>query len=124
MLRLDASREIRNPRAYVFRVADAVYRDWRRRRDVRPPQRHQPSTPPVIADARADPLDRALWRQRFELVKDSIRDLPPRCRQALLLHRIHGWTYNEIADELGVSTAMVKKYLATALLHCRQALDS
>ena len=49
--------------------------------------------------------------------------LPVRCRRALILQRRDGWTYDEIAVELGVSRSMVKKYLRRALTLCRRALD-
>jgi DNA-directed RNA polymerase specialized sigma24 family protein len=37
----------------------------------------------------------------------------------LLLHRLAGNSIAEIAHELGVAQITVKKYLAKALLHCR-----
>ncbi len=45
-------------------------------------------------------------------------DLPERVRRAFLLSRIDGQTYSEIAAELGVSTSMVKQYVARAFAHC------
>jgi RNA polymerase sigma-70 factor (ECF subfamily) len=37
----------------------------------------------------------------------------------LLLHRREGMTYEEIGAQVGISTSMVKKYLAQGLQHCR-----
>lgn len=47
-----------------------------------------------------------------------LRELPPRVRRALLMSRLDGLTYGEIAAELGVSKSMVKQYVARAFAHC------
>ena len=41
---------------------------------------------------------------------------------ALILQYRYGLTYQEIADRLGVSSNMVKKYLAQGLGHCRRLM--
>ena len=41
--------------------------------------------------------------------------LPPNARRALLMSRIDGMTFAEIAAVLGVSESMVAKYIAQAL---------
>jgi len=50
--------------------------------------------------------------------------LPAKPRSAFLLHRLEGWSYGEIAAELGVSSSMVKQYVARALAHCYLALEA
>ena len=50
--------------------------------------------------------------------------LPERCRQAFLLHRVSGLSYNDIARELGVSVSSVEKYILQALKHCRRELSA
>ena len=122
MLKLDQIHLIRNPRAYLFRVAANVLADSgriRKRRILTEDFRDGSVDPP---DRRADPFERAMWRQRMELVAGAVDELPENCRRALILHRRDGWTYNEIAEELGVSSSMVKKYLRKALVLCRRAL--
>jgi len=49
-----------------------------------------------------------------------LEQLPSRWRTALLLQHRYGLTYQEIAERLGVSSNMVKKYLAQGLAHCRR----
>jgi RNA polymerase sigma-19 factor, ECF subfamily len=44
--------------------------------------------------------------------------LPAKPRRAFLLSRLDGLGYGEIAAELGVSTSMVKQYIARVLSHC------
>ncbi|MAZ89474.1 MAG: hypothetical protein CL693_17720 [Cellvibrionaceae bacterium] len=49
-------------------------------------------------------------------------DLPIKCRQAFLLHRVKGLSYNDIAHEMGVSVSSVEKYILQALKHSRAVL--
>lgn len=46
--------------------------------------------------------------------------LPPRVARAFLLTEACNMSQKEVAEELGVSTRMVRKYLAQAMLSCMQ----
>jgi RNA polymerase sigma factor (sigma-70 family) len=71
------------------------------------------------ADA-APSADRILAaKERLRLLDEALMSLPPKPRQALLLHRVQGLSQAEIAAQLGVSESMVIKYVAQALRHCR-----
>lgn len=61
-------------------------------------------------------------RQQLGLIYRAIEDLPLRCRQALMLHRVRGLSYAEIARDMGVSVSSVEKYILEALKHCREHL--
>jgi len=122
MMRLDQVHLIRNPRAYLFRVAASVLADRGRRQSRRIATNGWTVEAESHADDAAGPFERLLWRQRLDRVNGAINDLPERCRRALMLHRRDGWTYDEIAADLGVSRSMVKKYLRKALVLCRRAL--
>ncbi|MDP8568720.1 sigma-70 family RNA polymerase sigma factor [Methylophilus aquaticus] len=52
---------------------------------------------------------------------DAMLDsLPLKVRKAFLFAQIDGLTYREIAELLTVSERMVKKYMASAMMHCLQ----
>src|SRR6266478_5158797 len=70
-----------------------------------------------------DPSEQAETQQRVEELERALSLLPPRAQAALVLHRRDGFSLEEIAGQLGVSRPMAKKYLAKALLHCRQRLE-
>jgi len=59
-----------------------------------------------------------------EALERLLRQLPARQREILLLHRVVGLRYGEIASRLGVSTSTVEKDLRAALLHCIGADES
>lgn len=54
-------------------------------------------------------------RQQLEAVDQAIAKLSERARTALLLHRHEGMTYQEVADQLGVSPTTVKTDIAGAI---------
>jgi len=56
--------------------------------------------------------------QQLSLLAELLGELPAKPRQALLLSRLDRLTYAQIAEELGVSSSMVKQYIARALAHC------
>ena len=57
----------------------------------------------------------------FELALDGLSD---KSRQAFLLHYLDGETQPRIAEQLGVSDRMVRKYLVQALVHCQRVMDA
>lgn len=69
--------------------------------------------------ALASPAPRAdqqlIDRQNLAAVAAAIRALPPKTRDAFLLHRFEGLTYRQIAGRLGISVSMVEKHIAEAL---------
>jgi RNA polymerase sigma-70 factor (ECF subfamily) len=52
----------------------------------------------------------------------AVDELPPRCRQAYLLCRQHGMTYNEIAKVMGISRNTVEIHIGAALRALRVCL--
>lgn len=117
-----ASGEIRNPRAYVYRVAgnlaiDTLRRDRRIAGDFTFLEASD-----VVADPTPSPETRVIGQQRLRLLEAALDELPTKPRLALLLNRLEGRTFAEIASRLAVSESMVAKYIAQALRHCRDRL--
>jgi RNA polymerase sigma-70 factor (ECF subfamily) len=74
------------------------------------------------APSDAPAADRSsIARQELAGVAEAIRALPPRCRDAFLLHRFENLSYRQIAVRLGVSVSMVEKHLAEALRRLKAA---
>ncbi|CAM3782717.1 RNA polymerase sigma-70 factor, ECF subfamily [Ectopseudomonas alcaliphila] len=112
---------VEQPRAFLFHIARNLLRDhWRR-------QQRQGQIEPleVIADTAAvqpSPLERLDQQQRLRQLARVLEDLPPRRREALILHRFEGLSQNQVAARMGISLSMVEKHIAAALLHCKQQL--
>ncbi|MDO6428462.1 RNA polymerase sigma factor [Thalassotalea sp. 1_MG-2023] len=69
--------------------------------------------------------ERSLENQdSLALIKDSLRELPLKCRQAFVLYKIKGMEYREIAETMQVSESMVRKYVLQAVRSCYQHLTA
>lgn len=56
-------------------------------------------------------------------IDQAIRLLPERARHIFLLNRIHGCSYDEIAEALNISYSTVERDMAKAILACRNAAE-
>ena len=113
-------KDIRNPRAYLFRIANnLLYQHYAR-------SHRGPSRTDVEVDELAavdDSMDEnALRATRREQINRAFGELSPKCRQALSLRWAEGLQVPEIALEMNLSQGMVKKYLAKGLAHWRKRL--
>lgn len=123
MLRVSDMAAIRNPELYLYTVANNLVKehavlDRRRASSVDLDEatvQQQLGELPVF-DGQLDTT------QRVTRLRIVLAQLPPKCRAAVVLYYRHDLSYQEIADRLGVSSHMVKKYLAQALGHCRRRM--
>lgn len=60
--------------------------------------------------------------QQVALLAAAIKDLPPKCRQVLIMNRVEGYSLDEVADGLGISKSTVHKHLAKGVLRCSEYL--
>jgi RNA polymerase sigma factor (sigma-70 family) len=69
-----------------------------------------------------DPLQWLLLRERQQSVQDSLEQLSDRDREILLLKYNDGFSYDQIADRLGITTATVRMRLHRARIHLKNQL--
>jgi RNA polymerase sigma factor (sigma-70 family) len=126
--RLQQPEKLDNARAFLFQVASNLAVDHLRRRTLHyrflkseeGQAEEGGATDPNASGASPEKILAA--RERLALIYATIDELPLKCRQAFLLSRNSGLSYNEIARELEVSVSSVEKYILQALKHCRAAL--
>ena len=121
-LDLPAPSDVRDPIRYLFRIARNLVIDRRRKRAR---EALLSESLAVIEHGSSDPADpeRILaGKQDLARVLKAIDSLPPRCREAFTLHRFGGLSYAAIARQMGVSTSMVEKHIAEAMLRVTRAL--
>jgi RNA polymerase sigma-70 factor (ECF subfamily) len=125
MLRVGEPESIRDPQAYLFAVAGNLAKeqsllDHRSALGIDIGEPVAEAQLFEVPDFEGD-LDQ---RQRITRLRTVLRQLPLKCRTVVMLQYQHGLSHLEVADQLGISTHMVKKYLAQALAHCRRRMQS
>ena len=113
---------IKNPKAYLFQIARNLLYHHHRRSSQR-----LSATSDIDIDTLACSDDGLLALTtdtiRREQINRAVQELSPKCQQALRLRWCEDLRVTEIAERMDLSTAMVKKYLAQGLAHCRERLN-
>lgn len=122
LLRVEDLSLIREPRAFALRIAANVAYEWRMQARNRWPHSADMLEDLSEEGKHADPSHLAVRAQQIANLRVAFDALTPKCRAVVLLHRRDGLTCQQIADQMGLSLGMVKKYLAKGLLVCRQHL--
>jgi len=114
---------IRNPKAFLFRVASNV---WLNERKLR---RHkmEKATPDLesleVASDDPGPYRSLTGEQELALVRAALEELSPTCRAAFVMNRFENMTYPQIASELELSVSMIEKHISHAISHMRKRLE-
>ncbi|WP_462380134.1 sigma-70 family RNA polymerase sigma factor [Pseudomonas sp. Marseille-QA0892] len=112
---------LREPRAYLHTIAKGLLVNHWRRRDV---ERAYLEALAAIPEACApSPEARLSIIETLVRIDHMLAGLPDKVRQAFLLSQLDGLTYAVIAERLGVSERMVKKYMARAMFECLLVVD-
>lgn len=113
-----------NPRAFLFRIAENLIRDRRRRQLARQNLSHEFVDHQDISDPapRADVV--LQHRDALERVTAAILALEEPARTAFLLSRYRDMRYPEIAEHMQVSVKTVEKYISSALAELRRTVGS
>ncbi len=122
-----------NFRAWLFRIAANGCIDRIRRRKVRraeeldervtTDQLEEGDLPSVSTFGRASPLQEHARHELADRLNQALETLPENMRQAVLLCDVHGYSYQEIADELGIpkGTVMSRLFYARKKLQAELA---
>lgn len=107
-------------RAFLTTVAKGLCIDHWRRRQIEQ----------AWLDANAYTEHEPLHESEQRAIVDSLimldkwlSELPPLVVKAFIGSQVQGYTYCELAEQLGVSERTIKRYIAQALCHCATLLD-
>jgi len=112
---------LQEPRAYLRTVAHGLMVNHWRRLELERAYLDALASHPELQEP--SPEQRSLVLETLMRIDAMLDQLPPKARQAFLMSQLDGLTYLQIAQELGVSDRMVKKYMAQAMLQCMILLD-
>jgi RNA polymerase sigma-70 factor (ECF subfamily) len=112
-----------NSRAWFLRVVRNTCYDWHSHTrqlatDVFDEEQHSG------AMRTSDPETLTLQAANVALIEHAMRDLPARFRELLVLRELEGFTYQELADVLGIPIGSVMSGLSRARHAFRRALET
>jgi RNA polymerase sigma-70 factor (ECF subfamily) len=102
-------------RPFVFFIARNLVIDRLRRKSVVPIETmtdgdwlHVPDNDPV-------PEQRVAVRQDLQRLEAVLDKLPPRCRQVIVLRRVHGYSQREVAQKMGIKEETVESQMVKGM---------
>ena len=121
LLRARDLADVRNPQAYLLRVASHVVSEWRNRQ---PPEEMFETVEEGTLIDEALPeiaLEADLSRERLD---EALKDVSPITRAVVLLKYREGRQCKEIARDLKLTDRQVRRHLTRALERLREALKT
>jgi RNA polymerase sigma factor (sigma-70 family) len=124
MLRVPNVESIRSPEAYLFTVAQHLLQQHTLKMAALPSAELAQLLNTQSAAAHADPAQELVAAQCLDRLQETLETLSPKARAVFMLSRRDGLSFDEIAERLGCSRPMAKKYLMKALLQFRKRLET
>jgi RNA polymerase sigma-70 factor (ECF subfamily) len=123
VLNAGSKQAIHNPLSYLLRATRNLIIDRHRARASTGNLFIAEESGPETAVTELDPERILSDRERLEIIQSAIAKLPPRCADALRLHRFCGLSYPAIAQQMRISCSMVEKHISEAMLRLERALE-
>lgn len=124
LLRIGRHEMIRSPEAYLITIASHLLHEHALRQSAGRVIVEFDDVAAELQSAVDEPVQLAERLEQTAELERVLAQLPPRPLAALLMHRVQGFTLEEIAARMGVSRPMAKKYVARALTQCRELMDT
>lgn len=107
---------VEQPLAYLYRIVRNLALDATRRRALEQRQRQDGPTWWMVPTAPRTPEQELRYRENLGRVERILSELPKDTRVAVEMHRLGGYTLQEVADHLGVSVPTVHRMVRDALV--------
>lgn len=107
---------LRQPRAYLARIANCVLVSWRRRHSLE--QAWLEALAQVPEPEHPSPEQQSVILETLHEIDAVLDTLRPRVRQAFLMATLDGMKQKDIAQALNIALPTVKKYIHEGYLTC------
>ena len=124
LLRLGEAHVVEQPRALLHRIASNLAIDHLRKEKSGLQAFDGMDAAMAVPSQAPSPEREVLAKQRLRLCLQAIEQLPPRSREAFVLCRVYGYSYQEIAVRMSISESGVEKLLMRALDQSCEALEA
>ncbi|MBL4837464.1 MAG: sigma-70 family RNA polymerase sigma factor [Kordiimonadaceae bacterium] len=120
---LDEKTDIKNPRAYLYRIAHNLIANLHRKASTR--RRYiadQKNTGQALESDTIHPERILIARERLALLEQVMWAMPVKRRRMIILNWFQDLTYAEISRQTGVSKSVVRKHVLNGLEDFQKAL--
>lgn len=116
--------DIQHPKAYLYRVARNLAFEILTKKSNQLTSYIEDSCDQSLLQSKEDVESTAIVMEKFDRVKIAIAQMPPQCQRVFIMHKVYGFKYKEISQQLGISVSTVEKHIMTGLKKCRQSVKS
>jgi RNA polymerase sigma-70 factor (ECF subfamily) len=114
---------LESPRAMLFSIAHNLAVERARRITVQATDSMADLECLNVFSSEGAPEEQLDARRRFELFCAAVEQLPPVCRRAFVLRKVHQLSHVEIAEVLNVAQSTIEKHVAKGLVRCKKYLQ-
>jgi RNA polymerase sigma-70 factor (ECF subfamily) len=106
---------------YLWRIAMNLAINHRKQQADRTRLRH--AVPRPVTEDEPSPDRLVEGEERLAIVERALKKLPPKCREAFVLHVLRGLKFDEVSRVMGISERMAYKHVGRALEYLQSCLD-
>lgn len=117
-LQAEQSREIREPRAFLFGIAKNIVRKELHRKSQNLIDFIEDIDSETHFSYETDAEGMVDTRRRLMVFWEAVTTLPPQCQRVFVLKKVYGYSHKEIANRLNISVSTVEKHAAMGLRRC------
>ena len=117
-LEAERSREIHEPRAFLFGVTKNIVRKKLDKESKTVIDFIADFTPREYVDNKPSVEECIDSRQKMHIFTEAVSTLPQQCQRVFVLKKVYGYSHKEIAGQLNISISTVEKHVATGLKRC------
>ena len=117
-LEAEKSREIHDPRAFLFGVTKNIVRKKLDKESRSVIDFIVDFTPREYVDNEPSVEECIDSRKKMHIFTEAVSTLPQQCQRVFVLKKVYGYSHKEIAGQLNISISTVEKHVATGLKRC------
>jgi RNA polymerase sigma-70 factor (ECF subfamily) len=102
-------------KAFLMTIARNLIIDRLRRKNVVSIETLADATWEGISESTPSPEDRVAARQELQRLQAALDELPARCREVIILRRVHGLSQREVARKMGIKEETVENQVVKGM---------